>query len=210
MKYLISFLIYSAMSFIRYGILVLFSLSYLTWIVNAAARINSFVLVNESQQRRDHRTDKFRSTSWVIARRGNNLNFRVTLDAALDEGQTMSLQVSPYAIFDNNSVSVSHVGGGVYDITAKLQPDAPLGTSSVGIRLSDKTFVQNLPKQVFILCDPWNVLDVTHYPVPAELEEYVNNEQGITYRGTSSVSPSSCKHIYRNIYVNFCSVFKCV
>ena len=42
-----------------------------------------------------------------------------------------------------------------------------------------------LPKQIVVLFNPWSQEDDVHFPDPAALDEYIDNEFGITYRGSS-------------------------
>jgi hypothetical protein len=153
---------------------------------HAATRVNNFFVAEEAQLRANHRTHLFRSQTWYIFRRGAIVNFQVQLDAALKDGQSMSFQIAPYSILDNSTIKLNHVSAGTYTVQASLAVDAPVGIFSIGIRLSDSTVVRQLPKQVAVLFNAWNPNTDEYFPRPAELSEYIEEEHGITYRGSTS------------------------
>ena len=150
-----------------------------------AKKIDNFFIPEEAALRRTHKTHLFRSQTWYILRRAEAINFQIQLDEELSAGQTMSFQIAPYSILDNRSIKLNHVSGGTYTIQARLMDDAPVGIFSIGLRLSDSTTVRQLPKQVAVLFNPWSEATDEYFPRPAELSEYVDQEHGITYRGSA-------------------------
>lgn len=107
------------------------------------------------------------------------------LDSPVTDTQSLTLQVSPYSIFDASTIRIESAGTNTYDITAQLAHDAPVGVFTVGVKLSDRAPVMNLPKQIAVLFNAWNPADKCYMEKPTDLNEYVLNEHGITYRGTT-------------------------
>jgi hypothetical protein len=169
-------------------ILVIAVILLLTWVstADAATRVVNFYIPDENAMKQKHRTHLFRSTSWYIVRRSNELSFRVQLDAALDENQSMSFQIAPYSIVDVRSIRMNHLGGGNYDVFARIPANAPVGIHSIGLKLSTSTLVRQLPKQVAVLFNAWSPDTVEYFPRPDELSEYIEQEHSITYRGSTA------------------------
>jgi hypothetical protein len=122
---------------------------------------------------------------YIIVRRGGEMAFQVVLDGPLDEGQSLSLYIAPASIFLPSTLRITHLGGTQYEVSSQVDPNAPTGLCSISVRLSDMNDLYSLPRQVAVLFNPWHPQDSTFYPATDELVEYINNEQGITYRGTN-------------------------
>ncbi len=57
----------------------------------------------------------------------------------------------------------------------------------VGIRLNDMNGGAQVPRRIAVILNPYDPNDPVYLPNEAEREEYLNNDHGITYRGTSRV-----------------------
>ncbi len=159
--------------------------------VLAATRINSFLLVEEIKTQRAHRVTRYRQSQFLIVRRGGEMTFRVNLDEALDPEQSLTLQVSPFPIFDPEKTHINSLGGGLYDVVTRIAPDAPVGSYAVGVRLSDRTFVVNFNRRVAVVFNPWHSEDLAYFTDDSKQTfEFVENEQGITYRGSTRMVQS--------------------
>jgi hypothetical protein len=122
------------------------------------------------------------SPQFLVVRRGLDLNMRISLDSELNPEQSFTIQTAPFSIFDASTFRLNHVGGGLYDVTATIDVNAPVGATSVAIRLSDRQQVSSLNRQLAVIFNAWHPMDLAHYPDPAHLNEYINNEHGITFR----------------------------
>lgn len=109
----------------------------------------------------------------------------------MDADQSLTLQVAPFPIFDPENTHINAVGGGVYDVVTQVSASAPVGSFSVGVRLSDRTFVVNFSRRVAVVFNPWHPEDLAYYTDNInDLSEYIDNEHGITYRGSTRMVQS--------------------
>jgi len=50
------------------------------------------------------------------------------------------------------------------------------------VRLSDRSQAASLNRVLAVIFNAWHPMDLAHFPDPALLREYINNEHGITFR----------------------------
>ncbi|XP_006874909.1 PREDICTED: protein-glutamine gamma-glutamyltransferase E [Chrysochloris asiatica] len=154
---------------------------------------------NVSSNRQMHHTDKF-YTPELILRRGQPFNISLTFNGNVGSEQNLAFEVStgPYpsesartrAVFPlsngiSNSWSAALQGNqnNTLTITMSSPANAPIGRYTMNVQSS--TFSMNLGTFV-LLFNPWLQADGVFMSNAAEREEYVQQDAGIIYVGSTN------------------------
>uniref|UniRef100_A0A673UMJ4 protein-glutamine gamma-glutamyltransferase n=1 Tax=Suricata suricatta TaxID=37032 RepID=A0A673UMJ4_SURSU len=157
-----------------------------------------------TSNRRAHRTDRF-SSQELILRRGQTFQFSVSLNRSLGRGDSLGFVVStgPYPSESARTKAVLPLSNGtsrdgwsaqlvsnndnVLTISISSPANAPIGRYTLSTQISSQgnDFVQKLGMFI-LLFNPWLQEDGVFMSNHAEREEYVQEDAGIIYVGSTN------------------------
>jgi len=141
-----------------------------------------------------HHTEKYKLLDTnIIVRRGIPITFHVSLSDDLPSDKTFLVHTQSDKVHLMSSSSSSGVGSHSAQLNVSSPSDCPIGNFTLTISLDSSSYV--LSKPLVILFNPYNQADDVYFPTQSKLDEYLLNDYGLVYRGSTN-DYSSTKWFY--------------
>jgi len=129
----------------------------------------------------------------IISRRGFPLSFTVTLSDDLPAGKNFIVSTKSDKLHLTPTTTAGASGSHTATLVIATESTAPIGNFTLTVSLDNAIFV--VVKPWIVIFNPYNTADDVYFPDQPKLSEYIQNDYGLVYRGSTN-DHSSTKWFY--------------
>jgi len=150
-----------------------------------AAEVTIVNVVVDPAYATQHHTEQYKLLSThIISRRGFPVSFTVTLSDDIPAGATLVAQPSLPKLHLTVVTTNGPVGSKSATLVLTAPDTAPVGNGTLTVTLGSSSFL--LPHFWIILFNPYNQADDVYFPDQPKLAEYIQNDYGLVWRGSTN------------------------